>query len=170
VKECRVCGDICYIAHDWNGCECKRCGKTEHKWKGCKCTKCGEIKHTWYENVCSTCGAKKKIEKARPLKLKIVLQRNVKSLDYALRVFALQEDVWGVARDVEVMAVLQSVLDVFSNMYGDEYILRHECISAIAWTSNNHPGFLEGDIESIGNVRGIKLCAKNQEWGRYISI
>ena len=53
-------------SHKWNGCKCKRCGKTRnegHDWtnlNNCikKCTRCGEQRetHDWDGCTCKKCG------------------------------------------------------------------------------------------------------------------
>lgn len=53
--------------HDWDGCVCKRCGKTDkgkpdeaHDWDGCKCKRCGRSgNHDWGDGcVCKRCRKK----------------------------------------------------------------------------------------------------------------
>lgn len=52
---------ICLLGlHDWDGCTCKRCGKTrEHDWDGCKCKRCEKARdeqHVWDGCKCKRCG------------------------------------------------------------------------------------------------------------------
>lgn len=49
--------------HDWDGCTCRRCGKTrdkEHQWDGCVCTRCGKTRHIEHvpdeRCICVRCG------------------------------------------------------------------------------------------------------------------
>jgi len=54
--------------HEWEGCQCKNCGKQRskahesHEWRGCKCAVCGivdsgkEQGHEWRDCRCGVCG------------------------------------------------------------------------------------------------------------------
>ena len=52
-----------FSSHDWDGCKCRRCGKTrdeQHDWDRCKCKRCGEINpdmHEWVGCICTFCNA-----------------------------------------------------------------------------------------------------------------
>lgn len=54
----------CLFGHRWDGCKCKRCGRTrekKHDWNGCVCRRCGRKRdkdHDWDGCVCRRCGKK----------------------------------------------------------------------------------------------------------------
>jgi len=59
--KCKRCGKTRDEQHDWDFCEgkCKKCGKScaiEHDWDGCKCKKCYETRHDWDGCKCTKCG------------------------------------------------------------------------------------------------------------------
>ncbi len=42
------------IIHKWDGCRCRKCGKTrdsEHDWNGCKCRKCGRTRNEGHRYI-----------------------------------------------------------------------------------------------------------------------
>jgi hypothetical protein len=54
IKLMSLGGQICREQgqHDWDGCVCKRCGKTRdtgHDWDGCKCRSCGKTRDTGHD-------------------------------------------------------------------------------------------------------------------------
>lgn len=73
--------------------------------------------------------------------------------------FFLQAGVWGDARDVDIKAVLQSVLDVYSDTYGEEYISRHNKYTIII--SGSPPRTYEG-------LFGIQINANDTYWAFYM--
>ena len=59
---CRRCGKTRDEEHDWDGCKCRHCGKTrdeEHDWDGCQCRRCKnkrDKEHDWNGCKCRRCG------------------------------------------------------------------------------------------------------------------
>lgn len=59
---CRRCGRTRDEAHAWDGCNCSRCGATRdesHAWNGCRCSRCYRTRdesHAWDGCKCSRCG------------------------------------------------------------------------------------------------------------------
>ena len=66
--KCKRCGKTRDEQHDWDGCKCKRCGRArdeQHDWNGCKCKRCGKIRdeqHDWYGYRCKRCGLTRPFE------------------------------------------------------------------------------------------------------------
>lgn len=56
---CRRCGKTRDENHIWDGCKCRRCYKTRnwaHSWKECRCLKCNTTRHHWDKCTCRFCG------------------------------------------------------------------------------------------------------------------
>ena len=56
---CRKCGRTRDEDHDFDGCKCRKCGKTRdegHDFDGCTCRKCGKEVHDFDGCVCRRCG------------------------------------------------------------------------------------------------------------------
>lgn len=63
--KCKRCGRTREKKHDWNGCVCRRCGRKrdkDHDWDGCVCRRCGkkqDKEHDWDGCICRRCGQRK---------------------------------------------------------------------------------------------------------------
>jgi hypothetical protein len=73
----------------------------------------------------------------------------------------LQKGVWGEARDIDVLAVLQSVADVYAETYGNEYISRLDLHTVITKSLYEYPMLLS-------DLSAIWLSASNRSWARYM--
>ncbi|MCL2743903.1 MAG: hypothetical protein FWE67_08630 [Planctomycetaceae bacterium] len=72
----------------------------------------------------------------------------------------VQTGVWGNAREDNVKAVLQSVLDVYSDAYGGDYVLRRQKVTTVTKTA--------GIPMALSNLSEIHLNTTNMFWCQYI--